>query len=119
MPSLNSRQIEARVIAASAAMDADPFLKASVAARRFSVPSQVSESALYQRLRRYRAGVLPSSSRGGHNKKLSSVQDKALQDYIYLLYACSTLPNREAVCLAANRLLYYSTGDIKEKALQR
>jgi DDE superfamily endonuclease/Tc5 transposase DNA-binding domain len=105
---LTSAQIEARVIAASTAMDADPFLKASVAARQFSAP--------YQRLLRRRAGVPPSSSRGGHNKKLDSIQDKALRDYIYLLYSCGTPPNKEAVCLAANRLLYYSTGDIKKTA---
>jgi hypothetical protein len=105
---LTSAQIEARVVAASTAMDADPFLKASVAARQFSTPDQ--------RLLRRRAGVPPGSSRGGYNKKLDSIQDKALRDYSYLLYSCGTPPNKEAVCLAANRLLYYSTGDIKETA---
>jgi hypothetical protein len=119
MPSLKSSQIKARVIAASAAMDLDPFLKASVAARRFLGPNPNEFPALVQRLRRYRAGVPPSSSRGGHNKKLNPIQDKALQDYIYLLYACGTLPNREAVRIAANRLLYYATGDIKDKASTR
>jgi hypothetical protein len=92
-------------------MDAHPFLKASAAARQFSAP--------YQRLLRRRRGIPPSSSRGGHNKKLNSIQDAALQDYIYLLSSCGTPPNLDAVCLAANRLVYYLTGDIKKTASQR
>ncbi|KIN04556.1 hypothetical protein OIDMADRAFT_17571 [Oidiodendron maius Zn] len=84
MPS-NTTEIEARIDAASAAMDANPSLKASVAAHH--------------------------NSRGGHNKKLNSVQDSALRDYIFMLYSCGTPANTEEVLLAANRLLYYSTGD--------
>ncbi|KIM96050.1 hypothetical protein OIDMADRAFT_20944 [Oidiodendron maius Zn] len=102
MPS-NTTEIEARIDAASAAMDANPSLKASVAARQFSAP--------YQSLLRRRAGMPPSNSRGGHNKKLNSVQDSALRDYIFMLYSCGTPANTEEVLLAANRLLYYSTGD--------
>ena len=105
MPS-NTTEIEARIAAASAAMDANPRLKASVAARQFSAP--------YHLLLRRRAGVPASNSRGGHNKKLNSVQDTALRDYICMLYHCGTPANTEAVLLAANRLLYYSTGDPKK-----
>ena len=105
MPS-NTTEIEARITAAIAAMDANPRLKASVAARQFGVP--------YHLLLRRRAGVPPSSSRGGHNKKLNSVQDMALRDYICMLYHCGTPANTEVIVLAANRLLYYSTGDPKE-----
>ncbi|KIM98288.1 hypothetical protein OIDMADRAFT_128072 [Oidiodendron maius Zn] len=96
-------EIEAKVDAAMAAMDANPRLKAKDAARQFN--------ALYQRLLRCRRGIPPSHTRGGHNKKLNSVQDTALQDYICMLYHCRTPANIEAVLLAANRLLYYSTGD--------
>jgi hypothetical protein len=46
---LTNAQIEARVTAASAAMNSGPFLKASAAARQFSAP--------YQRLLRRRQCV--------------------------------------------------------------
>lgn len=110
MPS-NATQIEARVNAALAAMDADPFLKMSVAARQFSAP--------YYRLQRRRAGIPPSNSRGGHNKKLNSVQDQALRDYMFMLHSCGTPANLETVLIAANRLLYYSTGDLKSEVSVR
>ena len=104
----NTTEIEARIDAASAAMDANPNLKASVAARQFSAP--------YQTLLRRRAGMPPSNSRGGHNKKLNSEQYLASQDYIFMLYSCRTPANTKEVLLAANRLLYYSTSDF-EKAV--
>ena len=102
MPS-KTTEIEAKVDAAMAAMDANPRLKAKDTARQFNAP--------YQRLLRRRRGIPPSHTRGGHNKKLNSVQDTALRDYICMLYHCGTPANVEAVLLAANRLLYYSTGD--------
>ena len=108
MPS-NATENEANIAAASAAMDANPRLKASVAARQFS--------ASYHLLLRRRAGVPPSKSRGGHNKKLNIVQDTALQDYIFMLYGCGTPANTEEVLLAANRLLYYLTGDPEKTVL--
>ena len=69
MPS-NATEIEANIAAASAAMDANPRLKASVAARQFS--------ALYHLLLQRYTSVPPSNSRGGYNKKLNIVQDIAL-----------------------------------------
>jgi hypothetical protein len=98
---------EARIQEASNAMDANPRLKASVAARRFGVA--------YRTLLRRREGVPPSNTRGGHNKKLNSVQDKALQDYVFMLYSCGTSATLETVHAAANRLLYYSTGNLDTK----
>ena len=74
----NSSEIESKIAAASAAMDANPCLKASDAARQFNT--------LYYRLLRRRRGIPPSHTRGGHNKKLSTVQDQALRDYIVMLY---------------------------------
>ena len=50
----------------------------------------------------------------GYNKKLNSVQDSALQDYIFMLYSCRTPANTKEVVLAANRLLYYSTSNPEE-----
>ena len=107
----NSSEIESRIAAASAAMDANPRLKASVAARQFDAP--------YHRLRRRRQGMPPSSTRGGHNKKLSTVQDQALRDYIVMLYNCGMSANQEAVRTAANRLLFYSNGDATQTVSKR
>ena len=89
-----------------AAMDANPRLKAKDAAHQYNAP--------YQRLLRRRRGIPPSNTRGGHNKKLNSVQDTALRDYIFMLYGCGTPANTDEVVLVANRLLYYSTGNPKE-----
>jgi hypothetical protein len=96
----NTTKIEANIAAASAAMDANPRLKAT---RQFKVP--------YRRLLRRRQGMPPSNSRGGHNKKLSTVQDTALKEYIFMLYSCGTPANIETTKIAANRLLFYSTSD--------
>lgn len=107
----NTTQIEARIAAASEAMDANPRLKASVAARQFNAP--------YQSLLRRRRGVPPSNTRGGHNKKLSTVQDQALRDYIYMLHGCGTSANMENIQIAANRLLFYSTGSLNNTVSRR
>jgi DDE superfamily endonuclease len=107
----NSSDIEGRIAAASTAMDANPSLKATVAARQFDAP--------YYRLLRRRRGIPPSHTRGGHNKKLSTVQDQALRDYLVMLYNCGMSANQEAVRVAANRLLFYSTGDIIQTVSKR
>jgi hypothetical protein len=107
----NSSEIESKITAASAAMDANPCLKASDAARQFNAP--------YYRLLRRRRGIPPSHTRGGHNKKLSTVQDQALRDYIVMLYDCGMSANRDAIRTAANRLLFYSTGDASKTVSTR
>ena len=61
----------------------------------------------------------PSNTRGRHNKKLNSVQDTALRDYIFMLYHCGTLANVEAVPLATNRLLYYLTSNPRKSVSAR
>jgi hypothetical protein len=104
--SSNATEIEANV---SAAMDANPRLKATEAARQFSAP--------YRRLLRRRAGVPASNTREGHNKKLNSVQDTVLQDYIFMLYSCGTPTYLESVLLAANQLLYYSSNPRKSASI--
>ncbi len=40
----------------------------------------------YQRVTRCLKGTPPSSSRGGHNKKLCLVQDNVLKDYLIMCY---------------------------------
>jgi hypothetical protein len=104
-------QIESQIETALAAMDANPFLKPSVAARDYAVP--------YRTLLRRHNGGKPSNSRGGHNKKLNSVQDQALRDYIFMLHGCGTPANLETVLTGANRLLFYSTGDLKQTVSRR
>jgi hypothetical protein len=107
----NTTEIETKILAASVAMDALPRLKASVAACQFDAP--------YHLLLRRRQGVLPSNTRGGHNKKLSTVQDQALRDYLVMLHDCEMNANQDTVRIAANRLLYYSTGDMANAVLKR
>ena len=60
-----SYAIEERVIKAFKAMDNDPTLKGIVAAAKFGAP--------YDRLMAWRRGRLLSHSRGGQNKKLSTL----------------------------------------------
>lgn len=108
---VKTTEIEAKVAAASTAMDADPRLKAAEAARQFGAP--------YYRLIGRRKGVPPSNSRGGHNKKLSIVQDQALRDYIFMLHSCGTPANQDTVKLAANRLLYYNSGNLESSVSTR
>jgi hypothetical protein len=107
----NTTEKETQIKGASAVMDANPRLKASVDAHLFGVPCRT--------LLRRRERVPPSNTRGGHNKKLNSVQDKALRDYIVMLHGCGTPATIETVRTATNRLLYYSTGDIRKNVSYR
>ncbi|KAI0995404.1 hypothetical protein K3495_g12775 [Podosphaera aphanis] len=60
-------------------------------------------SLLYNRSR----GIKTSSSRGGHNRKLSEPEDQALQDYLLLLHYAGTPTNLLELEKAANRLLFF------------
>ena len=93
---------ESAIEKASLAMDENPELKGSVAARRFEAP--------YARLMARRRGRPPSSSRGGLNKKLTEPANDALLDYIETMAYAGTPLNLETVTQAANRLLQWSTG---------
>ena len=86
---LNNTEIEANIAAASEAMDANPRLSATKAARQFSAP--------YQRLLARQKGRLYSATRGRTNKKLSTVQDSALKEYILILHGCGTSLNLDSV----------------------
>jgi hypothetical protein len=77
-------------------MDANPFLKLSVAARDYIVP--------YRTLLQRRDGSKPSNSRGEYNKKPNSVQDQALRDYTVILYSCKIPANLETVLIVASFL---------------
>ena len=76
MPS-EPHEIEERIAKASHAIDNDPYLRGTKAAKQFGAP--------YERLMARRHGRLPSHSRGGQNKKLSAPQDDALKEYILML----------------------------------
>jgi hypothetical protein len=89
--------IEDAIAKASADMDKDPQLKASVAARR--------HNAIYQRLVVRRKGRKPSSSHGGQNKAVNASQDGALLDYIETMFYAGTTINQASLTQAANRLL--------------
>jgi hypothetical protein len=108
---LNNTEIEANITAASTVMDANPRLSATKAVCQFSV--------LYQRLLARQKGRLPSTTRGGTNKKLSTVQDSTLKEYILMLHGCGTSLNLDSVWLATNWLLFYETGDTERTVLQR
>ena len=101
--------IEIAIQNALAAMDADPTLKGTDAAKQYN--------AIYQRLMAWRRGRPSSSTRGGHNQKLQEPQNYAVQDYLTMLHYASTSANLEALVLAANRVLFYSssTGTVSQK----
>jgi hypothetical protein len=86
---LNNTEIEANIAVASAAMDANPRLSATKATCQFSTP--------YYRLHTRQKGHLDSVTRGRTNKKLSTVQDSALKEYILMLYNCSTSLNLNSI----------------------
>ncbi|RFU31685.1 hypothetical protein B7463_g4640, partial [Scytalidium lignicola] len=91
---------ESRIAEAIEYIQLNPHAKIAPIARSFNVP--------YQKLRARLIGRNPSSSRGGHNKKLSEPQETALKDYMMLLYHSGTPGTIEVLIQAANRLLYYS-----------
>jgi hypothetical protein len=96
-------EIEAAIAEASAAMDLDPSLKGTVAAREFG--------ANYTRLMARRRGRPASNTRSGHNKKLTIPQNSVVKEYLLFLHALGTSLNREVLILASNRVLYYSSSN--------
>ena len=105
--------IEIAIQNASAAMDADPTLKGTDAAKQ--------HNAIYHWLMARRRGRPSSSTRGGHNQKLQNPQNHAVQDYLTMLHYAGTSANLEALVLAANRVLFYSgsTGTVSRKWAKR
>lgn len=102
---------EESITKALEAMDNDPTLKGTVAAAKFSAP--------YQRLMARRRGRPASSTRGGHNTKLSEPADKALKDYLLMLFHAGTSANMEVVQESAGRLLLFATGDVNAAVSRR
>ncbi len=90
---------EEKVQRAIQILSENPGMKIAKAARITRAP--------YDRLRGRLAGKLPSTSRGGHNKKLSTVEDDALKDYLYLLVAhqLGRPPNLTNIKASANSIL--------------
>jgi hypothetical protein len=101
--------IETAIQNASAAIDADPALKGIHAAKQYN--------ANCHQLMAQRRGRPPSSTRCGHNQKLQDPENHAVQDYLAMLHYAGTSANLEALVLAANRVLFYtsSTGTVSQK----
>jgi hypothetical protein len=90
-------EIEKAIQAASEAMDRDPRLKAKDAAIQYG--------AHYRRLLNRRNGHPPSSSRGGHNKKLSEPEEEAIKSYLDMLYHMGKAANKSTLIQACNSIL--------------
>jgi hypothetical protein len=95
--------IEELIAQASRAMDNDPYLKGTKAAKQYGAP--------YERLMARRRGRPPSHSRGGQNKKLSVPQDDALKEYILMLQYSGRRANIHEIRAATGRLLFWSSRD--------
>jgi len=67
--------------------------------------------ASYPRLWRRFNGVLRSSSRGGHNKKLNKVESRALKEYLLMCYSIGRGAGIEHVVAAANSILRHQRED--------
>ena len=108
-----ANSIEIAIQNASAAIDADPTLKGTDAAKQYN--------AIYQQLMARRRGCLPSSTRGGHNQKLQDPQNHAVEDYLTMLHYAGKSANLEILVLAANRVLFYSgsTSTVSRKWAKR
>lgn len=96
---MNSRidHEEEKVQAALALLQTNPHQTLAVVARK--------TRCSYKRLRGRLRGIPPSSTRGGHNKKLSIIEDNVLKDFLYMCYRLGHLPSIENVIAAANLIL--------------
>ena len=88
---------EEKVQAAMALLRRKPYMKAAAAARQ--------TRCSYERLRRRLKGVPPSSSRGGHNKKLGIVEDNVLKDYLFMCYNLGHSTSVDNVVATGNLIL--------------
>lgn len=95
-----SREVEDRIQEAIRHLQLNPVVKKKAAAAQFNVP--------YERLRMRINGRPASHTRGGHNKKLTMPEDKALVEYLMLLHGIGKSANLETLILSANRLLWYN-----------
>jgi len=61
--------------------------------------------ASYSRPRRRNNGILRSSSRGGHNKKLTQLETSTLKEYLLMCYSMGRGAGIEHVVAATNSIL--------------
>jgi DDE superfamily endonuclease len=95
--SLNAQFEEDKVQNALSFIEANPGITIAEACRQ--------TRASYDRVRRRLRGVLPSNSRGGHNKKLIEPENNALKDYITMCYNLGKPCTIDNTIAAANSIL--------------
>ena len=88
---------EEKVQATMALLRRKPHMKAAAAARQ--------TRCSYERLRCQLKGVPPSSSCGGHNKKLGTVEDNVLKDYLFMCYNLGRSASVDNVVATGNSIL--------------
>lgn len=91
-------------------LQADPTLTVATAARNANAPY----FKVYRRLR----GIAPSSSRGGHNKKLAEVEDRALIDHLLMCHYMGKGAGVDVIRASANSILR-SRGGVVETVSHR
>ena len=92
-------------------LNKNPRMKKSVAAR--------TTRCSYHRLLNRLHGLLPSSSRGGHNKKLALVEDTAIRDHLILLYNLGRNAGVNNVIGAGNSILRCRAGSQDHETVSR
>ena len=88
---------ELKVKEALKLIKANPRIKAAEAA--------CQTRASYERLRRQQRGVPPSSSRGGHNKKLGEPETWALREHLLMYHALDKSASIDNVIASTNSVL--------------
>jgi hypothetical protein len=78
-------------------MKSNPKIKAAKAVSK--------TSASYHRVLRRLKGILPSSSRGGHNKKLAEPENYALREHLLMCYSMGKSAAVDNVIASANSIL--------------
>jgi hypothetical protein len=101
---------ERKVQQAMALLKNNPKMKAKKAAAEMR--------ASYLRLLRRLKGIARSSSRGGHNKKLTEVNDNVLKDYLLMCHGMGRAVNVEHTIAACNSILR-AEGRVEETVSRR
>jgi hypothetical protein len=91
---------EKRISDALNELNSNPSIKIAGLARKYRVPPST--------LRHRRNGRPPASTKGGHNKALNHNQNDALKGYIEFLIYIGQPPTKQAIRIAANKILIAS-----------
>jgi hypothetical protein len=110
MPSNRAQFEEDKVQMALSLLKENPRMKITVACRE--------ARASYESVRRRVRGIPPSSSRGGHNKKLNGPENEALRDFLVMCTDMGKPCNINTAIAAANSILR-CTGRTEECPVSR